>query len=309
MNYHTIDDACRSACLAVGIEFKQVPADGDFHRTDITDDPRGRNDGCIRLFPDCKGGTAWNHKTGERKTFFLNGGGTKLKPEERQRIEAEQCKRKAKEATKHERAALRARVLWQSAQPAPDDHPYLVRKQIQPHSVRLCRWERTITGGAGQRQSIAIDNALLLPLYGANGLIQSVQAIFPNEHPVLGRDRDFLPGGGLAGLFWWIGPRTADVIVCEGFATAASLYQDTGWRTYIAFTANNLLAVGRIVREKLPNVGIVFAADNDANTRGNPGLTKAKEAAKAVGGGVAVPPIPGDFNDYSIFLRGVGNGQ
>ncbi|MGR8932424.1 MAG: toprim domain-containing protein, partial [Gammaproteobacteria bacterium] len=135
------------------------------------------------------------------------------------------------------------------------------------------------------------------------------QAIFAEKHPVLDRDRDFLPGGGLAGLFWWIGQRTDDVAICEGFATAASIHQDTGWRVYMAFTANNLLAVGRIVREKLPNAAIVFCADNDTHTPGNPGLTKAKEAANAVGGGIAVPPIPGDFNDYSIFLRGVGNGQ
>jgi len=309
MSFQHIDDACRSACLSVGVEFKHVPADGKFHTADIADDPRGRNDARIKIFPDRQGGIVWNHKSGEQRAFFLNGNAAELKPEQRQRIEAEQRKRQAKEAAKRDWAAQRAQAIWQSAQPAPPDFPYLVRKQIQPHSTRLCRWERTITGDDGQRRNIAIDNALLLPLYDAEGRIRSLQAIFPCQNPDLDRDRDFLPGGGLAGLFWWIGQKTEDVVVCEGFATAASIHQDTGWRVYMAFTANNLLAVGRIVRQKLPNAGIVFAADNDTHTSDNPGLTKAKEAARAVGGGVAVPPIPGDFNDYSIFLRGAGNGQ
>lgn len=72
---------------------------------------------------------------------------------------------------------------------------------------------------------------------------------------------------------------------------------------YIAFTANNLLAVGRIVRKHLPDVKIIFTADNDLNTNGNPGLTKATEAAAAIGGFVAFPPIAGDFNDYAIQMQ------
>lgn len=309
MQFQSIDDACRAACLAIGVEFKNVPADGSFHAADITDDPRGRNDARIKIFPDQQGGIVWNHKSGLKQHFFINGSATGISQAERQRIEAEQRKRQAKEAAKQDRAAKRAQDLWKSAQPAPPNHPYLIRKQIEPHHVRLCCWQRTVTDDAGQRHDIAIDNSLLLPLYDAEGRIRSLQAIFPEEHPILKRDRDFLPGGGVAGLFWWIGPRTDDVVICEGFATAASINQDIGWRVYMAFTANNLLAIGRIVQKKLPNAGIVFCADNDTHTPGNPGLTKAREAAKAVGGGVAVPPIPGDFNDYSIFLRGTESDQ
>jgi putative DNA primase/helicase len=97
------------------------------------------------------------------------------------------------------------------------------------------------------------------------------------------------------------------VIICEGFATAATLHEQTGSRVYLAFTANNLLSVARIVKEKLPNAEIVLAADNDTETAGNPGLTKATEAAAAVGGSVIAPPIPNaDFNDYQAFLNGGG---
>ena len=76
----------------------------------------------------------------------------------------------------------------------------------------------------------------------------------------------------------------------------------------MAFTANNLMAVGRIVREKLPDAEIVFCADNDTETAGNPGLTKATAAAQAIGASLAVPPIAGDYNDYAIFLKEQANG-
>lgn len=96
------------------------------------------------------------------------------------------------------------------------------------------------------------------------------------------------------------------MLIAEGFATAATLHEESGYRVYMAFTANNLLAVGRIVRAKLPDAEIVFCADNDTRTPDNPGLTKATEAARDVGGSVAAPPIHGDFNDYAMYLREAG---
>ena len=198
-------------------------------------------------------------------------------------------------------------ALWQAAKSAPKDHPYLVRKQVKPHGLRVVTWKRAIKDEQGQWQQISIDNALLVPMFDQTGVIRSLQAIFPEKHPVLNRDKDFLPGGGRGGLFGWIGSRTDKVLIAEGFSTSATLHEDTGYRVYIAFAANNLMAVGLIVRDKLPDAGIVFCADNDTQTLGNPGLTKATEAAQAVNGSVAVPPIQGDFNDYAIYLKGFDN--
>jgi putative DNA primase/helicase len=59
----------------------------------------------------------------------------------------------------------------------------------------------------------------------------------------------------------------------------------------------NLLAVAQALRAADPGAKIILAADNDAKTPGNPGLTAAKKAAAAVGGLLAVPPTAGDFND------------
>lgn len=306
MSFQHIDDACRAACLAVGVDFKTVPSDGRFHTANLLDDHRGKNDGRIKVFPDQQGGIVWNHKSGQQQTFFINSKpGEPLPPVDRKRIELEQSKRQAEQLARQDKAARRALAIWQAAKPAPVDHHYLIRKQIKPHALRVGQWKRVITDN-GEHKTLLIKNALLLPLFDANGTIRSLQAIFSEKQPILDRDKDFLPSGGLAGLFWWIGAKTETVLICEGFATAATLHEETGFRVYMAFTANNLLAVGRIVRAKLPDAEIIFCADNDQTT-GNPGLTKATEAAADVGGSLAVPPCAGDFNDYAISLKVVAN--
>lgn len=108
----------------------------------------------------------------------------------------------------------------------------------------------------------------------------------------------------MSGLFSWVGKQSETVCIAEGVATAFTIHEETGFRVYIAFTANNLLAVAQTIRKRLPESRIVLIADNDRKTKGNPGLTKATEAATVVDGLVAVPPIEGDFNDYAIFLQG-----
>ena len=309
MTWQNIDDACRAACLAVGVEFKSVPSDGRFHCADLVNDHRGRNDGRIKVFPDRQGGIVWNHKSGLKQMFFLNSGlAESLPAEELARIKDEQKRRKAEQAAQLLRAGKRAGAIWSAALPAPVDHLYLVRKQVKPYGLRVGCWRRVIKTTDGKHKTLLVENALLLPLFNGAGTLCSLQAIFPETHPMLERDKDFLPCGGLAGLFWWIGPRSEKVLICEGYATGATLHDESGYRVYLAFSANNLLAVGRIVREKLPDAEIVFCADNDS-AAGNPGLTKATEAAALVGGRVAVPPIFGDFNDYALYLQGVADGR
>ena len=70
-----------------------------------------------------------------------------------------------------------------------------------------------------------------------------------------------------------------------------------------------VLTGGKVIAEE---VGLTLEKANDRNTGGNPGLTKASEAAKATGAGLAVPPFaddePGtDWNDWTAIHR-KGNG-
>jgi putative DNA primase/helicase len=71
-------------------------------------------------------------------------------------------------------------------------------------------------------------------------------------------------------------------------------------------SAANLKAVSEAFRTKSPTREIVLAADDDCSTPGNPGVTKAQEAAHAIRGAVAIPKFKakpergGDFNDLAL---------
>jgi putative DNA primase/helicase len=306
-HYSCIEDAALDACRECGLEPPKFFKRDVFQVVDVVDGKPRNGAGRVKVFADGQGGIVQNWRTGEKRSFFLNNSNTQaggLSDQERQEIENARRKREAAEVVKHDQAAGRALQIWQAAKPAANDHPYLRKKQIKPHHARVSQWRRFVDID-GERKPIVIDNALLIPLFDASGNIRNLQAIFPEKHPLLNRDKDFLAGGALAGLFGWIGKRTDTVIICEGFATAATLYEQSANRTYMAFTAGSLLAVAKTVREKLPKAKIILAADNDTRTKDNVGLTKATEAALAVGGLVAVPPIPdADFNDYAYFLNG-----
>ena len=87
------------------------------------------------------------------------------------------------------------------------------------------------------------------------------------------------------------------VLVAEGYATAATIYQATGHPIAVAFDCGNLEPVARALRKKYPRARIVICADNDLETEQrtgrNPGMEAARRAAAAVGGTVAVPTLGG----------------
>jgi len=113
-------------------------------------------------------------------------------------------------------------------------------------------------------------------------------------------DKRFLTGGQKKGCFWWLGQRTDTVLIAEGFATAASIYEETGDQTFIAFDAGNLEAVARLIRAKKPDAKIAIMGDNDTS---GVGQKAAEKAALACNGEILIPPYSGtDWNDY---LNGV----
>ena len=68
--------------------------------------------------------------------------------------------------------------------------------------------------------------------------------------------------------------------------------------------AGNLLEVAQALHSKYPKLRLILASDDDAFTDGNPGITKATEAARAVGGYLTKPDFgeqrgdkDTDFND------------
>ncbi len=198
----------------------------------------------------------------------------------RRRIDAMKVQRDADTAERHAAAAVEAGRRWQVAKPCTR-HDYLTTKGVQAHGVRV--------DAAG---------ALLVPMRDTAGTLHSLQSIATDG------EKRFMLGGRVKACYHSIGRPDGAVIVSEGYATGASIHECTGQAVAVAFNAGNLDAVAVALRAKYPALKIIFAADDDHHTDGNPGMTKATAAAIAVGGLLAVPMFPAgrpdkakDFND------------
>lgn len=182
-------------------------------------------------------------------------------------------------------AGERATAIWRSARPAPTDHPYLVAKQVTPLGLRM----------DGQRR-------LVVPLQDVEGCIHTLEYISAE-----GAKR-FAAGGAKRGHFsvmgaepFAIGELSGPLLICEGWATGASLYLATGHPVIAAMDAGNLLPVAESVRARLPEADLVIVADNDAKDgrSSNPGVEAARKTAAAVDARLAIPDSPGDANDLA----------
>lgn len=309
--------AMREQDIAVSAD---IIADGKFHRVHVDGDkPKTARNGWYVLHCDGKpsGAFGCNKRYGNLAKFTWSGKSSKpLSPEERkafrERMERQREERAVQLLKQHADAAQHANLVWDVATEATS-HAYLERKGIKSHGLRVGVWEKTDIETGEIR--VITKQALLVPLRDIKKKIHSLQAIFSSK--IFGdRDKDFLKDGCKEGLFYSIGkPLTVNVggvmraviIIGEGYATLASLHEVTGHACIVAFDAGNLMAVGKVFRERFPDAVLLFAADNDQWTLKpivNPGLFKATEAAKAVNGLVALPPFavdsidkPTDFND------------
>ncbi|MDR3187120.1 MAG: DUF927 domain-containing protein [Holosporaceae bacterium] len=185
------------------------------------------------------------------------------------------------------KAAESALKIWNTAADCTS-HPYLQTKKIKAHGLKI------------ERQT------LLIPLHDEHGNLSSLQKIWPDLQKPGKFIKGFLKGSRLQGNCFTIGTIVDQVVICEGYATGATIHEITGLPVVIAFSSNNLLNITHRVVKNHPRAGIIVAADNDRFKPGNPGLTKAKEAAAAMKAPLVVPEFasdddePTDFNDLYI---------
>ncbi|WP_186061359.1 DUF927 domain-containing protein [Burkholderia gladioli] len=219
-------------------------------------------------------------------------------PAERERQREARAAREATElaalAEKQQTASTLAELIWSTAEPAPADHPYLVRKRIAADELRIYRGSMCIG-------TASCDGALLIPARDVDGKLWTLEFILTD-----GKKR-YLPNGRKAGCFALIGGAVSStLLIGEGYATCATLSAATGYPAAVAFDAGNLHSVATALRGRYPEARIAMCADDDHTTNGNPGVTKARAAAEAIAGLVAVPdfgpsrPTGGtDFNDLA----------
>lgn len=196
-------------------------------------------------------------------------------------------------------AAKLANLTWEQATPAGDNHPYLERKGVSAHGLRVGEWPLVNDDREVFRR---IPNALLVPIVNAkSGKITSLQWLAPNQ-------KSYMKDGQKKGGFHIIGtpPGSGGVLAfAEGYATAATVHQLTGWCVVVTFDAPNLPVVASALREKFTDVSFVFAADNDRHSKTgdieNPGVHYATKAAQQTHGHVIVPQFAIDDADHKDF--------
>lgn len=276
----------RTAMQSAGVTPPEaIIDDGALHR--FNTNGKSRDDaGWYVLHGDgIPAGAFGDFRAGVSETFCANVGRALTEEErraKRERMEAIRRQRETEEARKHADAAGRASAIWEAAEPAAADHPYLARKHVQAHGLRIYRGELAI-------RDMYCDGALIVPLRDSAGAIQTLEFIGP------GGEKRFLPGGKKAGAYFSIGNPNGIIVVAEGFATAASVHESTGHAVAAAIDAGNLVAVTKIMRTKYRDAKIIVAGDNDTTGTGQ---RAALEAAQAVNGRLAIPATDGaDWND------------
>ncbi len=272
-------------CTAGLIPPDFIEPDGNLHRF-ASNGKRGDDAGWYALHGDgIPAGSFGDWRTGLSETWRADIGRTLTPAEEaehRAKVEAMRREREAAKAREQAEAASKAAAIWKATTPTIDDHPYLTRKGIVANGARLHK------------------DALVIPMR-AGGEIHSLQFIGADG------DKRFLTGGRVTGCYFSIGnPKGATALcIAEGFATGATIHEATGYPVAVAFNAGNLGPVAKAMRERFAELPLILCADDDL-TEDNPGLTKATEAARSVGGLVAIPDFGADrpekvtdFNDVA----------
>ncbi|SEQ33349.1 toprim domain-containing protein [Giesbergeria anulus] len=282
------ESAFLSAIMAAGLTPPEsIEPDGTMHRFS-SNGKRGDKSGWYVLHLDgVPAGVFGCWREGLSQTWSSKPDNALTEAEKqamRQRVKAAQAARDAAQAQARQQAQATAQARWDVAKPASTDHPYLVAKGVQPHGLRV------------------EGNLLLVPMRDTAGTLHSLQTI--------GTDLDsksnkrFLTDGKKKGCFYTLGQPGPVLVICEGFATGASIHEATGLPVVVAFDAGNLLPVAQALRTKHLDTKLILAADNDIKPdEPNTGLTKATEAAQAVAGVLALavssqdPSRKMDFND------------
>ena len=283
---YNVIERFRDAIKSIGLIPPDVIEPGVMHRFPGAGKRNGNTAGWCRLHPDGLGGSFgdWSQDfkgnwQAERSTQFTQAERAAFA----RHVQESRAQAEVEKIAKQSEAAAMADSIWRAAQPAGSDHAYLKHKGIQAHGAKVHNGALAIP----MREGAALRS---LQFISADGL------------------KRFLTEGKKKGCYFSIGnPKGATALcICEGFATGASIHEANGWPVAVAFDAGNLEAVALAIRARFPELALIICADDDANTEGNPGVTKATEAAIAVCGKLAIPFFGDDrtakqtdFNDLA----------
>ena len=189
-----------------------------------------------------------------------------------------------KQAKKQARqtAAKTAQNRFNTATPT-DTHAYLAKKGVRSHGLR-----------------VDDKGNLLIPLYyhntqTGNITLCNVQSISADGGKL------FVKDGLVGGAFYTLGDVLSGdtILICEGYATGASIFEALGsiYPVIITFNADNMVKCASIIRTLYPQHRLIFCADDDKATEiktgKNTGISAGDESATLTGSEVISP----DFGD------------
>lgn len=167
-----------------------------------------------------------------------------------------------------EEAANRAEEIWKKL---PDNgaSEYLFRKRVKNYGLKFSR------------------GSIIIPVRDLKGSLHGLQFISGDG------SKKFLTGTRKKGNFHLIGKISQKEKLCiaEGYATAASIHEATGFPVAVSFDAGNLQPVAEMFRNKFPNLKITICGDDDQESEINHGREKAEKAAFAIKGGAVFPTV------------------
>ncbi len=198
-------------------------------------------------------------------SILTGGNALEMSEEARRERKAIMLQREADERRETEEAITKARARWEASEDC-ESHPYLTLKGVEVHCARL------------------EGDKLILPIYGPGDEICSVQTINDDGKVKRFQWRAPTKGGRLN-----IGLHMGRTILCEGFATGASIHEAVADQVCITFSKDNMEVVAR----ELAAAGtpIVLAADLNA-------AEKMTALGKELNCPVAIP-LDKDFNDQA----------
>lgn len=267
-------EAIRTACAEIGTTApSSIVFDGGVHRyhCPLTDKTGIRD----AWYTACDNGDSFGGTVGHWRLNIKRNWSSRrhqeFSPEEKrayaERMSAAKAKQEQERQQRQAEARLKAESILRDSKNADPNHEYLQRKGVGVHGIRQH------------------GDSLVIPLRKADGILTGIQFINPKG------EKKFLSGSGITGAYHAIGGKPVDsILIAEGYATAATLFESTGLPTACAFNAGNLKSVAEVIRYKCPSINIIIAADADPT-----GIRSAEAAAEAVNGIVVLP----DFGEAS----------
>lgn len=292
-NYSLNDgiDGFRQALSAHGLHPDHIIVGGDKPRRFSVGDGK-KNDAGWYLLNDSipMVGFFGNWQTGESHTWFQKDR-TKMSFDERKSARELMAREKARRNAEREKSAAECveyvKQQWHNLKPAGVSNKYAKRKGIKPYEAREMPGDR-----------------LMILVRDADKNVTSAQYISADGGKL------FAKGGKVGSSFFTLRAKSGpaeSVLICEGYATACTLFDAMGGRSTIvaALSANNMLPVAKIVRGRFgADSKIIVCAEDDWQKENNVGLSSAREAAEKIGAALAIPEFGDergekdtDFND------------